>query len=151
MLTENGMQIDRGAVEEVLRRADVLTIGFPLFPERLLIDTRANEEAGPFVGVVEPVATVQERYLWLGRHRGMFGAPEAFSFFVWPHTVRTLIRRDVLRTMRDRLEAAEPGAGAKLDAALEQLAALELDAMRRAIRGEGPAWKSIWERPRYAR
>lgn len=148
MLTENGLQVDLEAVEQVLRRADVLTIAFTLFPERLLVDTRANAEAGPFAGVVEPVATVQERYLWLGRHRGMFGAPEAFSFFMWPHTVRSLIRRDVLRTLRQRLEAAEGGAGARLDAALAELLDKEVEAMKAAVRGDPERWKTIWERGR---
>ncbi|GBD24533.1 hypothetical protein HRbin29_02211 [bacterium HR29] len=148
MLTENGVQVDLQAVEEVLRRADVLAIAFTLFPERLLVDTRANAEAGPFAGVVEPVASIQERYLWLGRHRGMFGAPEAFSFFMWPHTVRSLVRRNVLHTLRQRLEAAEPGSGARLDAALDELLQRELEAMKAAVRGDPRRWKTIWERPR---
>ena len=57
--TKNGPQVDLEAVGEVLRRADVITIGFTAFPERLLVDTRSNESAGPMAAVVEPVASVQ--------------------------------------------------------------------------------------------
>jgi hypothetical protein len=144
LLTENGMGIDHDAMNELLAQADVLTIGFTLFPQRLLIDTRATESTGPLVTIVDPVASVQERYLWLGRHRGMFGAPKAFSFFVWPHTVRGLIERDALRVMRERLMAA-PGDGAEqLDQALAALRELENAEFRRAIRGEAH-WKTLWE------
>jgi hypothetical protein len=145
MLTENGLQIDPDAVDQVLRRGDVITIAFSTFPERLLIDTRHNAEAGPLVAIVDPVSTVQERYLWLGRHRGMFGVPEAFSFFPWPHTVRTLVAEDVLAPLRRRLEAVSPEAAASLDARLTRLLAIEQQAMRDAVRGEGH-WRTVWQR-----
>lgn len=145
MLTENGLHIDPEAVEQVLRRGDVITIAFATFPERLLIDTRHNDEAGPLVAIVDPVSTVQERYLWLGRHRGMFGVPEAFSFFPWPHTVRTLVAEDVLAPLRRRLAAVSPEAAAALDANLTRLLAIEQQAMRDAVRGEGH-WRTVWQR-----
>jgi hypothetical protein len=132
------------AVNEVLDRADVLTIGFTTFSERLLIDARASGADGPMVAIVGPVGSVQERYHWLGRHRPGFGAPEAFSFFVWPHTVRTLRERDVLAVMRDRLASTSNDAIAVLDQVLERLSELESDAFRAAIRGDEP-WKAVWE------
>ncbi|MFN0095846.1 MAG: hypothetical protein ACKVVT_13860, partial [Dehalococcoidia bacterium] len=103
MLTENGLVIDREAMEDVLRRADVLTIGFTTFPERVLVDFRHRPGIEPWSGIVEPVATVQERYAWLGRERGTLGAPQAFSFFIWPNSLRMLIETDVLATVRQRL------------------------------------------------
>ena len=144
MLTENGMDMDQNAFDQVMSQADVLTIGFMHLPWRLLIDTRFNDETGPMIRVVEPVSSVQERYLWLGRHRGMFGAPQGFSFFGWPHTIRGLWERDALRVMRDRLAAA-PGDGVEqLDAALHKLSELENEEYRRLIRGEAH-WKTLWE------
>jgi predicted dienelactone hydrolase len=150
MLTENGLQVDLEAVERVLDQADVLAIGFTLFPERLLIDARSQGEEGPLVAVVEPVGTVQERYLWLGKHRPNFGAPEAFAFFVWPHTVRNLVERDALRTMRNRLAAARPEAAAALDAALDELLELERRAFIEAVAGS-PRWQTLWEASRLPR
>lgn len=144
MLTENGMEVDQDAMNHVLSSADVLTVGFSLFPQRLLIDTRATDDLGPLVQVVEPVKSVQERYLWLGRHRGMLGAPEAFSYVGWPQTIRGLIERDAMAVMRDRL-ARLPGDGVQqLEDALEKLRELETAEFQRAIRGEAH-WKPLWE------
>ena len=143
MFTENGLTVDMEAVDDLLRRADVLTIGFTTFAERLIIDTRSNEDDGPMVGIVQPVPTVQERYLWLGAHRGTFGAPEGFSFFVWPHTVRGLVERDVLAPMRARLGLQ----GRALDETLHQVMRLERQAMRDAVSGED-TFKTLWERVR---
>jgi len=143
MLTENGVEVDVEAVHDLLRRADVLAIGFTLFPERLLVDTRASADEGPLVAIVAPVATVQERYLWLGKHRGNFGAPEAFSFFMWPHTVRNLRERDILVPLRERLAEISNDGAEMLDHALGRLAEFERAAMREAIRGSEP-WRAVW-------
>ncbi len=140
--TENGTEVDFEALNNLLVRADVLTIGFSLFPERLLIDTRSNDRQGQLVTMTEPVGSVQERYLWLGRHRGAFGAPEAFSFFVWPHTVRNLLERNVLAPLHARLD---PEAAAQLALELERSSALEAMAIASAIRGDGN-WPALWER-----
>lgn len=145
MLTENGLEVDIEAVNDLLRRADVLAIGFTLFPERLLIDTRTSDDEGPLVAIVAPVATVQERYLWLGKHRGNFGAPEAFSFFTWPHTVRGMRERDILAPLGRRLTEVSNDGNEMLDQALAKLAELEQGAIREAIRG-GETWRAVWEK-----
>lgn len=144
MLTENGMNVDPDALEDVLRRADLITIGFSTFPERLLVDTRSRRDEGPLVAIVPPVTSVQDRYLWLGQHRGAFGAPEAFSFFLWPQTVRSLAERDVLAPLRQRLGEASESAAVVLDQALRELLDRERAAMIGAIRGES-GWQTIWE------
>ncbi len=145
MLTENGIAVDYEALADLLRRADVLTIGFTLFPARLLVDTRTNDTDGPLVAMVGPVATVQERYAWLGRHRGSFGAPEAFSFFVWPHTVRSLVARDALLPLRQRLAAASPDVDVALTEMLAQFQKLEDEAILAALKG-GEPWQTVWQR-----
>jgi hypothetical protein len=145
MFTENGIEIDPERLSQVLHQADVLTIAFPLFPERVLFDMRSNESDGPMVAIVEPVASVQDRYLWLGKHRGSFGAPEAFSFFAWPHTIRSLIERDVLVPLRERLQAASPDAVAVFEDVMARLRRREIEAIAGAIRGADP-WRALWER-----
>src|SRR5690606_12160943 len=130
------------AIEQALRRADVLVIGFSLFPQRLLVDLRAHDDTGPMVAVVDPVGGIRERYLWLGRHRGMFGAPEAFSFLPWPHSIRGLRELDVLGTLRTRLAEISNDGPHLLDRAIDRLAELESEAIRDAVRGEGP-WKTV--------
>ena len=141
MGTENGNQVDLAAVEEVLRRVDVLTIGFPLFPERLLVDLRSSTVDGQFAGIVEPVASVQERYLWLGQHRGTFGAPEAFSFFVWPQSVESLGEGSILAPLRDRLT---PDAQEALATGFTRAVDLERRAILRAVRGAAD-WPALWD------
>ncbi len=145
MFTENGIEIDPERVSQVLRQADVLTIAFALFPERVLFDTRTNATDGPLIAIVEPVASVQDRYLWLGQHRGGFGAPEAFSFFSWPHSIRSLIDRDILAPLRERLEAASPDTSEVFDDVMTRLRRRELTAIADAIRGADP-WRTLWER-----
>ncbi len=143
MRNENGLTVDREALDKLLSTADLITIGFTLFPERLLVDTRSNATDGQFAAMVEPVASVQERYLWLGKHRSSFGAPEGFAFFIWPHTVRHLIERDALAPLKARLD---PQAREALDEALQVALELERLAMLEAVKGS-ERWPAIWERP----
>ena len=143
MRNENGVDIDSEALERLLKAADLITIGFTLFPERLLIDTRSNERDGQFIDMVEPVASVQERYMWLGKHRGGFGAPEGFAFFIWPQTVRGMVERDALAALKPRLSAE---ALADLEVALATAVELERQAMQEAVRGS-ERWPAVWQRP----
>ncbi len=144
MLAENGLEVDLNAVNEVLQRADVLTIGFTVFPERLLVDARTLPDAGPLIAIVGPVASVQERYLWLGKHRGQFPAPQGFSFFMWPHTVRNMIERNVLRVLRDRLRSVSSESDEVLEKTMARLLLLEEQAFRNAILGVEP-WQALWK------
>lgn len=142
MRNENGITIDEQALEKLLKTADLITIGFTLFPERLLVDTRSNDREGQFADMVEPVSSVQERYMWLGKHRGGFGAPEGFAFFIWPHTVRGLIERDMLAPLKLRLTAEGL---ADLEVALATAVELERQAMMEVVRGSD-RWPAVWER-----
>jgi len=141
-MTENGLDIDIEALERLLKAADLITIGFTLFPERLLIDTRTNDTDGQLVTMVEPVANVEERYLWLGQHRPSFGAPEGFAFFVWPRSVRNLLERDAFAALKARLE---PRALDAFERALKAALVLERQAMAEAVRGS-ERWPAVWER-----
>src|SRR5438093_12878324 len=84
--TENGVMIDLEEVRKVVDECDVFTVGFRLFPERLMIDTRTREGDGPLLEVVAPVNTFEERLFWLGQRRPAFGVPEGFPFFISPPT-----------------------------------------------------------------
>lgn len=150
MLSEHGREPDLAAIRDVLEGADVLTVGFALLPERFVVDTRSREGEGPLLAIVEPVASVQERYLWLGKHRGGFGVPEAFSFFVWPQTVRSLVERDVLAPLRARLREVPSDADGALEASLEALLAREREAFREAVTGSD-GWQTVWQRAGAAR
>lgn len=141
MRTENGLTLDMDAVVALLEKGDVITVGFTLLTERLLVDTRSNSQQGQFAEMVEPVAGVQERYLWLGKHRGTFGAPEGFAFFMWPHTVAGLIDRDILAPLASRLT---PEAQHTLASTLREAAEAERRAIVAMIRGV-ETWPAVWQ------
>jgi len=141
--TENGLLVDLAEVEKVVDECDVFTIIFRLFPERLLVDGRVSQRDGPLVALVEPVATVEERYHWLGRARPGFGPPEHFTFFLWPHSIAFLEQCGVAARIRRRCEATDwPGAAAVFDKALTELREKERRATLAAITGED--CRTIW-------
>jgi len=139
MFTENGVVIDLGEVKKAVQQADVFAIGFRLFAERLLVDTRHDEKTPPLVQVVEPVDSVEQRFFWLGQHRPSLGTPERFIFFLWPHSIAFLEQCGVVARIRCRCEATErPEALSMFDRALTDLREKERRATRAAITGGSP-------------
>lgn len=141
MYGEDGQIVDVKAVREAVHNADVLLLGFRMFPERLLVDMRRNEAAGPMVRVVEPVRGVEERMFWLGRNRPQFGMPERFTFFVWPHSISFLEDSGVLDLIR-QMVAAGDGQDQLHDAVLA-LQTLERAATQAVIKGH--PWRTVWQ------
>lgn len=138
--------IDLEEVRKVVETCDVFTMGFRLFPERLIIDTRSNAEAGAMIEVVEPVSTVEERFFWLGQRRPSFGVPQQFTFFVWPHSIGYLEESGLLHRIRQRVSATEGDSDVdrQLAASIERLQALEKQATADAILGRN--YHTLWER-----
>lgn len=108
MFTENGVIIDLDEVNKVIEHCDVFTIGFRLFPERLIVDARTADDEGPMLEVVEPVGTVEERFFWLGQRRPAFGVPQQFTFFIWPHSVPFLEESGLMDRIRRRIYPQDP-------------------------------------------
>lgn len=97
------------------------------------------------VEVVEPVATVEERFFWLGKRRPGFGVPERFTFFVWPHSLRFLAECRLVECIRGRVKADElPEAARAMDTALAELARLEVEAIQDALLGKN--YHTLWSR-----
>ncbi len=143
MFTENGVLIDLEEVGKVVDASDVFTIGFRMFPQRVIIDARETGEVGPMVQVVEPVDSVEERFHWLGRERPAFEVPERFAFFVWPHSLEFFGSSGVPQRLCDRLRASErPEVARMADEALEELRRLERQAVQQALAGEG--YHTLW-------
>ena len=150
MHTENGLLVDLDQVRRVVSDADVFTVAFRLFPERLLIDTRfdASDPEGPsgmpMVAIVDPVATVQERFFWLGQHRPSLGMPDSFQFFFWPHSVGYLDESGVWERIRERLvNMGFTGAADTCEDALRDLISRERAANANAVRGDG--YHAVWQ------
>ena len=143
MYTENGVLVDVGEIREIVKNADVFAVGFRLFPERLLIDTRRDGEETPMVAIVDPVETVQERFFWLGQHRPSLGMPERFMFFFWPHSVGFLEESGLWREICARVTASGfAGAGETCDAALRDIIERERAANVDAI--TGARYQTLW-------
>jgi hypothetical protein len=149
MYTENGLLVDISEITDIVRHADVFAVSFRLFPERLLIDTRYDDEdtSGactlPMVAIVDPVASVQERFFWLGQHRPALGMPEHFMFFHWPHSVRYLDESGVWNRIRARVTSTHfAGARETCDAALRDLVDRERAATIDAV--NGARYQTLW-------
>lgn len=143
MFTENGVLIDLEELRKVVDECDVFTVGFQLFPQRFIVDTRSTDSESPMAEVVEPVATVQERFFWLGQRRPEFSAPERFTFFIWPHSISFLRESGIADRIRDRVGGVANEEPAKaMDTALARLAGLEKTAVVNAITGEN--CHTIW-------
>jgi hypothetical protein len=143
LFTENGVLIDLEEVGKVVDTSDVFTIGFRMFPQRVIVDARDAGEVGPMVQVVEPVDSVEERFHWLGRERPALGVPERFAFFVWPHSLEFFESSGLPQRVRDRLRASErPQVARMADEALAELRRLEREAVQQALSGEG--YHTLW-------
>ncbi len=136
MFTENGVLIDLDEVRKVIDNCDVFTIGFRLFPERLIVDNRTSNEEGPMMELVEPVNTVEERFFWLGKRRPSFGVPERFTFFIWPHSVRFLDESGLMDKIRHRIYPIDPDIGRAVAENIIKLNVLEQRAIHDAITGK---------------
>ena len=143
MHTENGLLVDIGEIRHIIKDADVFTIGFRLFPERVVIDTRYDERETPMVAIVDPVESVQERFFWLGQHRPSLGMPKQFMFFFWPHSIGYLEESGVWAQVRERVLASHfEGAPETCDAALRDLLERERAATVDAI--TGARYQTLW-------
>lgn len=145
LYTENGIAIDLAEVKKAVEQADVLAVGFRLFPERLLVDTRCDAKAPPLVQVVEPVASVEQRFFWLGQHRPSLGTPERFVFFLWPHSIPFLRDSSLGTAITERIVATGcDGAVPMCEAAFADLAQRERKANLAAVRGQ--SCFTLWPR-----
>jgi len=144
MYSDDGLTADLDEVRKVIGHADVFTVGFPLFAERLLVDTRADDLDGPLVRIVSPVSSVQERFYELGRLRPRLGVPEHFVFFIWPHSLRFFEEAGLFdRIQRRCADNTGKGSVATMCAeAVDALHGFEQQAVVDAVGGDG--YQTIW-------
>ena len=126
---------------------DVDHVLFRLTPtgitERLLIDFRSNDHAGPAVILLPEVGSLAERLRSIDEARPGFARPERLHVITWPLRVAALERLGVWQEIRDRLAQMDAfDALQQLDRANERLLRLERDEVQRAITGEG--YRTLW-------
>ena len=145
MYGDNGVLVNLEEISKVIAAADVVAIGFAQFPERVLIDARANEEELPLVQVVDPAGSPRERLAWLYRRRPSLAPPHSVSFVAWPHSPALLVQSGVWEDVRRRVGAdTEPEVGAQCDLALKQVQNLDVTASLAILKGENCV--NLWPR-----
>jgi hypothetical protein len=144
MYSENGVLVDFEEITKLVETADVFTVGFATFPERLIVDARANDVETPMVQVVEPARSARDRLNWLNRRRPSLGTPEAFSFFAWPHSPSFMVQSGVWDRIRNRVDTGDSQVQTQCDLAIKQLLNLDREATLAILRGEHSL--TLWPR-----
>jgi hypothetical protein len=144
MYSENGVLVDFEEISKLVETADVFTVGFATFPERLIVDARSNDIETPMIQVVEPARSARDRMNWLNRRRPSLGSPEAFSFFAWPHSPSFMVQSGVWDRIRNRVEQGDTHVQVQCDLAIKQLLNLDHQATLAILRGEHAL--TLWPR-----
>ncbi len=142
---DNDYPIDVDEIIGVLDSAEVIVFRFLIVSQRLLLDPRTNERAGPLLKIVPPANSAEERFRSLRRLRPGFEPPQRITVVHWPKFVGTLETSGVWAAVTRRIGAADaPAMAAAADDALCELRRLEGREVQNALCGEG--YQTVWER-----
>ena len=146
MYGDNGVVIDIDSIDDAVRDADVIVVGFEFWPERLLIDLRPDprHDTPPLIEIVDPLAGVQERTIWLNARRPGIAAAGAVSLLhLAPQ--RGLPRRSPLPGGVTRRIQGDQGIDVSETVAdvLDELARIEQQETLAALRG-GEGYETVW-------
>src|SRR5260370_35654753 len=97
--------VDLDAIFRVVEQADVYVVRFGLIDQRLLLDTRPNDEGIPFIRVVPPANSAEERYRFLQRERPGLPLPDQITVFQWPRGIQIMKELGVWERIERRLVA----------------------------------------------
>lgn len=138
--------IDLEAIRKVIEEAEVFVIRFAVIDYRLLVDARPDEEGRPYIRMVPPVTSAEERYRYLHRERPGLPLPGQITVFQWPRPMKVLRELGVWDIIVDRLVAVggEPAVD-QAAAAFQEGERLERADVVAVIRG-GEGYETIWER-----
>lgn len=136
MHSENGVLVDFDEIGKLVNSADVFTVAFSCFPERLIVDARSNDIETPMVQVVEPARSARDRMKWLHRRRPSLGTPEAFSFFAWPHSPGFMVQSGVWERIARRVVDEDAQVQVQCDLAIKQLLNLDREATMAVLKGD---------------
>ena len=148
MFSEDGPALDQEAMDEALRDADVLVLGFDFTDDRLLIDLRDDPRGHtpPIVEIVEPLADAEERQIWLSGRRPGLRPPDELLFFVWPHSVNALQNSPLIEGAAVRIEGEQRvNVRTLLGEAMDELRSRERLDLAAAVSG-GEGFETLWSR-----
>jgi hypothetical protein len=138
--------IDLQAIIRVVEEADVFIVRFGLIDQRLLVDARPDDHGQPFIKVVPPASSAEERYRYLQRERPDLPLPEQITVFHWPRGVQMMKDVGLWEHIEHRLVdiGGEP-ASALAEGAFADTQRFERADLLAAIRG-GEGYETIWSR-----
>ena len=142
------MDIDIEAIRRVIDEAEVFVVRFAMIEQRLLVDTRPDGDGRPYISMVPPVNSAEERYRYLRQQRPDVTPPGQITVFQWPRPIAVMRDLGVWAFIEDRVAAigGEPSRRAA-NSAFREGQRLERVDLLAAIRG-GEGYETIWERAR---
>ena len=140
------MDIDIEAMRRVIAEAEVFVVRFGMIEQRLLVDTRPDGQGRPYISIVPPVTSAEERYRFLRTERPDVPPPGQITVFQWPRSIAVMRELGVWRLIDDRVTAIGGDVSRRAaDAAFRKGQRLERADMIAAIRG-GEGYETLWER-----
>jgi hypothetical protein len=147
---DNDFTADLRDIVTTIESSDVVVIRFITVGQRLLLDFRATELDGPLVKVVAPVKSVEERYRDLKELRPRFSLPDRIVAMWWPRFTTSLRTEGIWDVVARRVaDSGHSQSVRDADRTFRELAALERQTQRDAIRGEN--FKTLWTAARAPR
>ena len=147
MTMEPNYEFDLDAIAKVIGEAEVFVVRFGLIDQRLLVDTRPNAAGDPYIKMVRPATSAEERYRFLQRERPGLALPEQITVFQWPRDMQAMKGLGIWGHIERRLTAVGGEEFAvSVELAFSEAQRYELADLVAAIRGtEG--YETLWERP----
>jgi len=138
--------LDLDAIRQVIDGTDVFVIRFGQIDQRLLVDTRQDDEGAPFIKMVPPVTSAEERYRYLRRARPGMDLPEQITVFQWPQSVNLMKTVGLWKRIEERFfEIGGLAAVEEVGQAFSKASKLERSDLLAAIQG-GEGYETLWER-----
>jgi hypothetical protein len=142
------MDIDIEAIRRVIAEAEVFVVRFAMIEQRLLVDTRPDGQGRPYISMVPPVNSAEERYRYLRQQRPDVPPPDQITVLQWPRQIAVMREVGVWRFIEDRVVSIGGEASRRdAEAAFRDGQRLERADVIAAIRG-GEGYETIWERAR---
>ena len=142
------VDIDIEAMRRVIAEAEVFVVRFAMIEQRLLIDTRPDGQGRPYISIVPPVTSAEERYRFLRNERPDVPPPAQITVFQWPRPIAVMRELGVWQLIEDRVVAIGGESSRRdADAAFRNGQRLERADVVAAIRG-GEGYETLWERAR---
>ena len=140
---EGNFLFDIDNVIQNVSEAEVMSVFFPTFRRALIVDTRSNESAGPFVRLMPMARSPQDRMRSIRRMRPQFPRPANLTLIPWQRYVDSLVESGVWDQIVERVrQSGDEAAVSACGDALSELRQMERDELVSAITGRN--YHTIW-------